>query len=90
MNRFSGLRFLGPYLRPYRGRGVLAACCPVGRGGHRAGLRRLPECADRSRLCGRAQPEVLDYALASMIAAVAVLAIASATRFYFVSWLGER
>ena len=25
MNRFSGLRFLGPYLRPYRGRTILAA-----------------------------------------------------------------
>ena len=50
MNRFAGLRLLGPYLRPYRGRTVLAALLAPDRGRHRAGLRRLPARPDRPRL----------------------------------------
>jgi ATP-binding cassette subfamily B protein len=43
---------------------------------------------DRGFAQGR--PDVLNYALASLIAVALVLAIASGARFYLVSWLGER
>jgi ATP-binding cassette subfamily B protein len=83
------LRLLVPYLRPYRGRvamallALLVAASTVLAFG--ACLRAL---IDRGFAAGRA--DVLDYALASLLVAVAVLALASASRFYFVSWLGER
>jgi ATP-binding cassette subfamily B protein len=89
MNRFSGLNLLGPYLRPYRGRVALAllsllvAACTVLAFG--ACLRAL---IDRGFTEGRS--DVLNYALASLIAVALVLAIASGARFYLVSWLGER
>ena len=43
---------------------------------------------DRGFAQGR--PDVLNYALASLLAVAFVLAIASGARFYLVSWLGER
>ena len=89
MNRFSGLRFLGPYLRPYRGRTILAAFSLLVAAGtvlaFGACLRAL---IDRGFAQGR--PDILNYALASLIAVAVVLAIASGARFYLVSWLGER
>jgi len=89
MNRFSGLRFLGPYLRPYRGRTVLAVFSLLIAAGtvlaFGACLRAL---IDRGFAQGR--PDILNYALASLIAVAVVLAIASGARFYLVSWLGER
>jgi ATP-binding cassette subfamily B protein len=89
MNRFVGLNLLGPYLRPYRSRVMLAAvsllvaACTVLAFG--ACLRAL---IDRGFAQGR--PDILNYALASLIAVAVVLAIASGARFYLVSWLGER
>ncbi|MFZ5781070.1 MAG: ABC transporter transmembrane domain-containing protein [Pseudomonadota bacterium] len=89
MNRFAGLAFLGPYLRPYRSRTVLALFSLVVAAGtvlaFGACLRAL---IDRGFALGR--PEVLNYALASLIAVAVVLAVASGARFYLVSWLGER
>jgi ATP-binding cassette, subfamily B, bacterial len=89
MNRFAGLRLLGPYLRPYRGRAVLAVFSLLIAAGtvlaFGACLRAL---IDRGFAQGR--PDVLNYALASLIAVAVVLAIASGARFYLVSWLGER
>ena len=89
MNRFAGLRFLGPYLRPYRGRTVLAVFSLLIAAGtvlaFGACLRAL---IDRGFAQGR--PDILNYALASLIAVAVVLAIASGARFYLVSWLGER
>ena len=43
---------------------------------------------DRGFAQGR--PDVLNYALASLLVVAVVLAIASGARFYLVSWLGER
>ncbi len=89
MNRFAGLALLGPYLRPHRGRVILAllsllvAASTVLAFG--ACLRAL---IDRGFAQGR--PDVLNYALASLLVVALVLAIASGTRFYLVSWLGER
>jgi len=89
MNRFGGLRFLGPYLRPYRGRTILAVLSLLVAAGtvlaFGACLRAL---IDRGFAQGR--PDVLNYALASLLAVAVVLAIASGARFYLVSWLGER
>jgi len=89
MNRFSGLNLLGPYLRPYRGRVALALLSLLVAAGtvlaFGACLRAL---IDRGFAQGR--PDVLNYALASLLAVAVVLAIASGARFYLVSWLGER
>jgi ATP-binding cassette, subfamily B, bacterial len=89
MNRFAGLKLLGPYLRPYRGRTVLAVFSLLIAAGtvlaFGACLRAL---IDRGFAQGR--PDILNYALASLIAVAVVLAIASGARFYLVSWLGER
>jgi ATP-binding cassette subfamily B protein len=89
MNRFSGLNFLAPYLRPYRGRVLLALLSLLVAAGtvlaFGACLRAL---IDRGFAQGR--PDVLNYALASLLVVALVLAIASGARFYLVSWLGER
>ncbi|MCW5747514.1 MAG: ATP-binding cassette domain-containing protein [Alphaproteobacteria bacterium] len=83
------LRLLLPYLRPYRSRVALAALALLVAAStvlaFGACLRAL---IDRGFAAGRA--DVLNYALASLLVAVAVLALASAARFFFVSWLGER
>src|SRR4051812_46341295 len=89
MNRFAGLALLGPYLRPYRGKVALALLSLLVAAGtvlaFGACLRAL---IDRGFAQG--WPDVLNYALASLIAVALVLAIASGSRFYLVSWLGER
>jgi len=86
MNRFAGLRLLAPYLRPHRGRAILAILSLVVAAGtvlaFGACLRAL---IDRGFAQGR--PDVLNYALASLLVVALVLAIASGTRFYLVSWL---
>ena len=85
----SGLGLLWPYLRPYRGRVVLATLSLLVAAGtvlaFGACLRAL---IDRGFAQGR--PDILNYALASLLAVAVVLAIASGARFYLVSWLGER
>ncbi|MFO1163122.1 MAG: ABC transporter transmembrane domain-containing protein [Reyranellaceae bacterium] len=89
MSRFGGLALLGPYLRPYRGKTVLALLSLLVAAGtvlaFGACLRAL---IDRGFSDGR--PDILNYALASLIVVAVVLAIASGARFYLVSWLGER
>ena len=89
MNRFVGLRLLAPYLAPYRGKVALALLSLLVAAGtvlaFGACLRAL---IDRGFAQGR--PDVLNYALASLLAVALVLAIASGARFYLVSWLGER
>ena len=89
MNRFSGLKFLRPYLAPYRSRTILALLSLVVAAGtvlaFGACLRAL---IDRGFAQGR--PDVLNYALASLLVVALVLAVASGSRFYLVSWLGER
>jgi len=89
MNRYAGLQLLAPYLRPYRGKVVLASLSLIIAAGtvlaFGACLRAL---IDRGFAQGRG--DILDYALASLIVVAAVLAVASGARFYLVSWLGER
>ena len=89
MNRFAGLKLLGPYLRPHRGRvGLALLSLLVAAGTVLAFGACLRALIDRGFTQG--QPAVLDYALASVLVVAAVLAIASGSRFYLVSWLGER
>ena len=89
MNRLDGLGLLWPYLKPYRGRVALALLSLLVAAGtvlaFGACLRAL---IDRGFAQGR--PDILNYALASLLAVAVVLAIASGARFYLVSWLGER
>jgi len=89
VNRFAGLGFLGPYLRPYRVRVVLALVSLLVAAGtvlaFGACLRAL---IDRGFAEGRT--DVLNYALGSLLVVALILAIASGSRFYLVSWLGER
>lgn len=89
MNRFAGLALLAPYLRPYRGRLVLALLSLfVAAGTVLAFGACLRALIDRGFAQGR--PDVLNYALASLLAVAFVLAVASGARFYLVTWLGER
>ncbi|TAJ35529.1 MAG: ATP-binding cassette domain-containing protein [Reyranella sp.] len=89
LNRLTGLGLLWPYLRPHRGRVALALLSLLVAAGtvlaFGACLRAL---IDRGFAQGR--PDILNYALASLLAVAVVLAIASGARFYLVSWLGER
>jgi ATP-binding cassette subfamily B protein len=89
MNRFSALRFLGPYLRPHCGRVALALLSLIVAA---ATVLALGAClrALIDRGFSQGQPAVLHYALASVLIVAAILAIASGSRFYLVSWLGER
>lgn len=89
MNRFAGLRLLGPYLKPYRGRvGLALFSLLIAAGTVLAFGACLRALIDRGFAQGR--PDVLNYALASLLVVALVLAIASGARFYLVSWLGER
>jgi ATP-binding cassette subfamily B protein len=89
MNRFAGLRLLAPYLRPYRGKVAWALLSLfVAAGTVLAFGACLRALIDKGFAQGR--PDVLNYALASLLAVAFVLAIASGARYYLVSWLGER
>jgi ATP-binding cassette subfamily B protein len=89
MNRFSGLRLVAPYLRPHRGRVALALVSLIVAAGTVLALGAcLRALIDRGFSQG--QPAVLHYALASVLGVAAILAVASGSRFYLVSWLGER
>src|SRR5258706_15000082 len=89
MNRFAGLALLGPYLRPHRARVALALLSLLVAAGtvlaFGACLRAL---IDRGFAQGR--PDVLNCALASLLAVALVLAIASGAGYYGVSRLGGR
>jgi len=87
--QLSALKPLWGFLLPYRGRVAFAALCLILAAGAvlvlGQGVRHLVDWgfADPS---GRR----LDHAALGMILIVAVLAGATAGRFYLVSWLGER
>src|SRR5262249_31671033 len=75
MTRFAGLRLLGPYLRPHRGRVALALLSLIVAAGTvlalGACLRALIDCG-----FSQGQPTVLHYALASVLVVAAILAAA--------------
>ena len=85
----SALRLILPFLRPYRGRAVvaslmlgLAAGLVLGLG---QGVRRLIDSGFTSGDAAR-----LNQAALIMALVVAALGITTGARFYLVSWLGER
>ncbi len=85
----TALRLLLPFLRPYRGRVlmssfvlVLASALVLGLG---QGVRALIDSGFAAGDAAR-----LNQAAAAMAAVVAALGLTTASRFYLVSWLGER
>ena len=85
----TALRLLFPFLRPYRGRVALASVVLVLASGLVLGLgqgvRHLIDAGFSASDVGS-----LNRAAAAMAGIVAFLGVATASRFYLVSWLGER
>ena len=85
----ASLRLLFPYLRPYAWRAAAAAASLLAAAGLvlllGQGLQRLIDQGFGDR-----NPGSLNNAALFMFAVVAALGVATATRFYLVSWLGER
>ena len=85
----AALRLVLPYLRPYRAR-ALAATAALGLAAALVlllgqGVRHLIDSGFAANDAAQ-----LNQAAAAMAAVVAALGLATATRFYLVSWLGER
>jgi len=84
------LRGILPFLRPYRGRIVLAGLALIVAA---TATLMLPQFArgliDSKGLTAEEAHALADYYYA-FVAAAAVLGLASAVRFYAVTWLGER
>ncbi len=80
---------IGAFLRPYRRQVVYAAIAlVVAAAAVLAVGQGLRGVIDRGFATG--DPAQLDRTLALMLGVVAVMAVATYTRYYFVSWLGER
>jgi ATP-binding cassette subfamily B protein len=98
MGRLSGrpvsrslapLRRLFPFLKPYRGRIVIAILALLASSTATLVLPTLARGLIDHNL-SVSQAESLSHYYFLFIVAAGVLALASATRFYFVTWLGER
>jgi ATP-binding cassette subfamily B protein len=89
ITRLSALRLVLPFVRPYAWRAAGAAAALLASGGLvlalGQGVRRLIDNGFATGSSAR-----LDQAAVGMFAVVAALAVATALRFYLVSWLGER
>ncbi|TCI00298.1 ATP-binding cassette domain-containing protein [Roseococcus sp. SYP-B2431] len=85
----ASLRLILPYLRPYVGRAIGAAAALLLAAGLLLligqGVRQLVDVG-----FAEASPQGLDRSALLMFLIVAALAVTSSTRFYLVSWLGER
>jgi ATP-binding cassette subfamily B protein len=80
---------VGRFLKPYRRQVVFAAIALVFAAAAVLAIGQgLKFVIDRGFAAGNAAE--LDRMLAVMLAVIAMLALATYTRFYFVSWLGER
>ena len=85
----KSLARVGAYLRPYRWQVAAAAVgLLVAAGAVLAMGQGLKGVIDRGFGAGNAAE--LDRTLALMLVVIIVMAIATFTRFYFVSWIGER
>jgi ATP-binding cassette subfamily B protein len=89
LSTFGHLRFLVGYARAY-GRQMLAAATAllVAAGCFIVVGQGLKRVIDEGFV--QANPAALNQALLALLAVVIVMAAATYTRFYFVSWLGER
>src|SRR6478736_1750901 len=80
---------IGRFLRPYRRQVVLAAIAlVVAAAAVLAVGQGLKSVIDRGFSAGDAHE--LDRTLALMLGVIVAMAAATYTRFYFVSWIGER
>src|SRR5499427_2061990 len=80
---------IGAFLRPYRRQvAAAAAALLVAAAAVLAVGQGLKSVIDRGFAAGNAAE--LDRMLALMLAIIVVMAVATFTRFYFVSWIGER
>jgi ATP-binding cassette subfamily B protein len=84
------LRALLPFLRPYRGRIVVAVLALIASSTATLVLPQFARGLIDARGLSAAQAHALTGFYAAFIAAAAVLGMAAATRFYAVTWLGER
>ena len=87
--KWENFRALIPFMRPYRGQMVIAGLALLLASGMVLSLgSALKGLVDHGLAAGN--PHFLDNALIGLLAVVVILALASACRFYFVSWIGER
>jgi len=87
--KISKLTALLPFLRPYRIQVAIAGAALLVAAGTVLSLGgALKALVDHGLAAGN--PDFLDGALAGLLGVVVMLALASACRFYFVTWIGER
>jgi ATP-binding cassette subfamily B protein len=84
------LRAVLPFLKPYRGRIAIAALALVCSSTATLVLPLLAGGLIDARGLSQAQAHALTGFYFAFVGAAAILALASATRFYAVTWLGER
>ncbi|WP_312516353.1 ABC transporter transmembrane domain-containing protein [Massilia sp.] len=90
------LRGLSPFLRPYRRQFVLAGIALLFAAGATlaipAAFKKMIDLGFGAAAVGQAASgiEHVDATFAALFGVAAVLAVATAARFYMVSWLGER
>ncbi len=84
------LRAVLPFLRPYRGRIAIAALALLASSSATLVLPLFLRGLIDARQLTEAQAHALTGFYGAFVLAAAVLGIASATRFYAVTWLGER
>ncbi len=84
------LRAILPFLAPYRGRIVVAVVALLASSAATLVLPQFARGLVDARGLSAAQAHALTGFYTAFVAAAAVLGLASATRFYAVTWLGER
>ncbi|HVW74632.1 MAG TPA: ABC transporter transmembrane domain-containing protein [Rhizomicrobium sp.] len=84
------LKAVLPFLRPYRGRIIVACLALVASSSATLVLPLFLGRLVDARGLSAAQAHALTGFYAAFVMAAAVLGVASATRFYAVTWLGER
>ena len=85
----GSLRLLLPFLRPYKARAAGAVAALLSAAGLLLGVGQGLRALIDIGFSGT-NPAYLDRAALGMFAIIACLAVATCSRFYLVSWLGER
>lgn len=84
------LKGMLPFLKPYRSRIVLAVLALLTSSGATLALPQLAGGLIDARALSSAQAHLLAHFYIAFVLAGALLGLSSATRFYAVTWLGER